>query len=116
MKIPLNTGADRNRSSQAAARKVLERDIFAARKGDWNAKNSLVRQFMPLITSLAQKRAKDIAAQNRLIEAGKIGLFHAVRKYRPSVGPEKFQIFALAFIEKSMDGKTGGFFARLFGG
>jgi len=117
MKIPLNMG-NGSQSSKAAQFKILERDILATKKGDWNAKNNLVRTFMPLLTSLAEKRSTDIAQKNKLIEAGKEGLFTAARKYRENLGADKFQVFALDFIESCMDnsGKKVGFFARLFGG
>ena len=117
MKIPLKLGQDGAQSSRAAEAKVLERDILAANSGDWNAKNSLVRTFLPLIQSLAEKRASSPADVSRLVEAGKEGLVKAIRKYRPSVGADKFRIFALDFIEAGMDqsAKSGGFFARLFG-
>ena len=101
--------------------KAVERDILATQKGDWNAKNNLARTFTPLLTSLAEKRSSDQATINRLVEAGKEGLLTAARKYKPSIGAERFQIFALDFIEKSMDsashsgGGLGGFFRKLFG-
>jgi DNA-directed RNA polymerase specialized sigma subunit len=115
MKIPLKMGQDGVAASKAAKAKVLERDILAARKGDWKAKNDLIHQFMPLISSLAEKRASDPATINRYIEAGKNGLMTALRKYKTSVGGDRFQIFALDFIERAMDNmaKGGGFFARL---
>jgi len=117
MKIPLNIGGNGAVSSRAAQAKVLEKDILAAQKGDWNAKNNIIRTFTPLITSLAEKRTQDLAEINRYIEAGKEGLLKAVRKYKPSVGADKFNIFAVDFIEKSLDRcqKGGGFWARLFG-
>ncbi|MDD4871725.1 MAG: hypothetical protein PHR77_14305 [Kiritimatiellae bacterium] len=117
MKIPLNMGNNGNQSSKAAQFKSLEREILATKKGDWNAKNNLVRTFMPLLISLAEKRSTDNAQKNKLIDAGKEGLFTAARKYKENIGAEKFQIFALDFIESNMDNldKNVGFFARLFG-
>ena len=38
----------------------------------------------------------------------------ATKKYKKSVGAEHFQLFALDFIEKNMDGAGAGFFSRLF--
>ena len=119
MKIPLNLQQNGTQSSKAAQAKALERDIKASKKGDWNAKHNLVRTFTPLLTSLAQKRAKDVVQVNAYIEAGKAGLFQAVRKYKSNIGPGKFQVFALDFIERSMDraakgqNPAGGFFSRL---
>ena len=118
MKIPLKLGQNGQQSGRAAAAKIIERDILAAKRGDWNAKNSLIRSFQPLLRSLAEKRAEAPAAINQYVEAGKEGLLKAIKKYSASVGADRFQIFALDFIEASMDksGKGGGFFARLFGG
>lgn len=119
MKIPLNMGQNGNQSGKAAQAKVLAQDIKGAKKGNWNSKNNLTRTFTPLLTSLAEKRASDVSEVNDYIEAGKKGLFKATRKYKDTIGPERFQIFALDFIEKSMDsanGSSGGFFAKLFGG
>jgi len=116
MKIPLNLN-NGTQSTKAAQAHVLERDILAAKKGDWDAKNNLVRTFTPLITTLAEKRSSDISEINKYIEAGKNGLFAAAKKYKKSIGPAGFHISAADFIEASMDrpGKEGGLFSRLFG-
>jgi DNA-directed RNA polymerase specialized sigma subunit len=120
MKIPLHVNKDGNTSSKAAQTKLMEKDIIAAKRGDWTAKNNLIRTFTPLLTSLAQKRSSDTGEINKYIEAGKNGLFTAVTKYKQSVGPERFRVFALDFIENNMDraakGKGEGFLSRLFGG
>jgi DNA-directed RNA polymerase specialized sigma subunit len=118
MKIPLKLGQDEQPSGSAAEAKVLARDILAAKSGDWDAKNSLLRTFHPLIVALAQKRTSNQAELNTFIDAGKEGLVKAIRKYNERIGPDRFRIFALDFIEGSMDRagkKDGGFFARLFG-
>lgn len=125
MKISLNMN-NATQSSREAQAKILEHDVQAARHGDWNAKNSLVRTFMPLLHSLAEKRGTGNSEINRLIEAGKNGLFAASRKYKGGPGTERFQIFAVNFVEKEMDRELAvmrdeqnphprGFFARLFG-
>ena len=123
MKIALNMGQSQD-DSRAAQQKVLEHEVLAAKEGDWNARNSLARTFTPLLTSLAEKRTADAVKKNRLIEAGRTGLFTAAKKYKTSIGAEHFRVFALDFIESSMDraateydtgSKSGGFFARLFG-
>jgi DNA-directed RNA polymerase specialized sigma subunit len=115
MKIPLNMGQT-NQSSKEAQLQAMERDILASQRGDWNAKNSLVRTFTPLLTSLAKKRASESAKASEYFEAGKDGLFAAAKKYKRSMGADKFQIFALDFIEKSMDRvENPGFLARVFG-
>ena len=117
MKIPLHMGQGEAQASKEAQARMIERDLTASKKGDWNAKNNLTRTFMPLITSLAEKRTQDKATLNKYIEAGKQGLLQAIRKYRTGVGADKFQLFALDFIESSMNhaDKPAGFFARLFG-
>jgi DNA-directed RNA polymerase specialized sigma subunit len=121
MKISLNMGQEEG-DSRAAQQRVLERDVLGAKAGDWNAKNSLVRLFTPLLASLAEKRTNDAALRNQLIEAGKQGLFDAARKYKPNVGIVHFRVFALDFIEAAMDhaarassSSGGGFLSRLFG-
>lgn len=118
MKIALNMGnAGGNQSARVTQAKVTERDILGAKKGDWNAKNSLVRTFLPLIASLAEKRSKDPHSLNDYVEAGKDGLFRAARKYTPGEGIEKFDIFVVDFIDEAMNrhDKGGGFWSRLFG-
>jgi len=119
MKISLNVGQDGAGSSRATKARILERDILAAKKGDWTAKNNLARSFLPLLTSLAEKRTSDTAKINLYVEAGKEGLFRAARKYKQNVGAEGFQIFALDFIEAAMHRgieSKQGIFSRLFGG
>ena len=117
MKIPLNMGNNNGQSGKAAQLKTLEREILATKKGDWNAKNNLVRTFTPLLTSLAEKRTSNQGQKNKLIDAGKEGLFNAARRYKETMGADRFQVFALDFIEESMDNmdKKVGFFAKLFG-
>jgi DNA-directed RNA polymerase specialized sigma subunit len=118
MRIPLKMGADASQTSGPTQAKVLmEREILAAQRGDWNAKNNLARTFTPLLTSLASKRSSDVSKMNDYIEAGKKGLFNAVKRYKAGTA-DRFNIFVLDFVEKEMNGvdKGGGFFARLFGG
>jgi DNA-directed RNA polymerase specialized sigma subunit len=119
MKIPLNMDKNGPQSGREAQAKIIERDVLAAKKGDWNAKNSLYRTFMPLLTQLAQKRSPDVEKTNAYIEAGKAGLVKATRHYRPGVDADRFQILAANAIEAAMDHvdrKSRGFFSRLFGG
>lgn len=117
MKIPLKMSQGAPASTKAAQAKVLEHDIALAKKGDWNSKNSIIQTFTPLLRSLAEKRSSDIPVMNQYIEAGKNGLTKAIKKYKPSVGADKFHLFALDFIEDAMDNKnsSGVFFSRLFG-
>jgi DNA-directed RNA polymerase specialized sigma subunit len=114
MKIPLNVGQVSGQTSREIQLKSLERDIAAAKKGDWNAKNNLFKTFLPLLNSLAEKRTSDKAELNALVDKGKEGLVRALGHFNDPRHPEHFQIFALDFIEKSMD-KKPGFLARLFG-
>lgn len=116
MKIPLHLGQNGTQSAAAAQAKVVERDVLAAKQGDWNAKTNLARTMTPLLLSLAQKRASDQQTINALIEAGKEGLVKATRKYNSSIGADRFQIFALDFIEAAMDEhlRGGNWFTRLF--
>ncbi len=115
MKIALNLRQDDSSHPEADREKAIERDAEACRRNDWEAKTRLVHAFMPLLTSLARKRATETAAINRYIEAGKEGLVAATRHYKPSANG-KFQVFALNYIENEMDRLSRpGFFARLFG-
>ena len=116
MKIPLNVNRGMPRDYYADHGKINDQDVLACRQDDWEAKNRILNAFAPLLSSLARERTKDPAMINKYIEAGKEGLFAAVRKYKPAGSGDRFQIFALAFIEKAMDGvvKRKSFFARLF--
>lgn len=116
MKIPLHLGQNGTQSAVAAQAKVVERDVLAAKQGDWSAKASLARTMTPLMTSLAQKRSSDHATINALLEAGKEGLYRATKKYHSGIGADRFQVFALDFIESAMDDhmKGGNWFTRLF--
>jgi len=118
MKIPLH-GMSHQFDGQPTG-KISESEILACKRGDWEAKHRMAHLFTPLIQSLARKRVPDgdPARFNDLVEAGKQGLFQACRRYSPSVGLERFQIFALDYIEASMNAYGRGFGAwirRLFG-
>jgi DNA-directed RNA polymerase specialized sigma subunit len=118
MKISLHVGDKDSGARKAAQAQVLEHDILAVKGGDWNARNNLIRSFMPLLTSLARKRAAETDQLNMYIECAKEGLLRAARKYKPSVGAADFQIFALDYIESAMDkgaGRKKGFLSRFFG-
>ncbi len=72
---------------------------------------------MPLLTTMAKKRASDNGTVNALIERGKEGIAIAIKKFKAGTSGDRFQIFALPFIESRMDkDEHPGFFARLFGG
>ena len=117
MKIGLNINGNDSNSAKAAENRALERIILDAKKGDWNSKEKLIQKFRPLIMSLIEKRTKDTAKVNDYMDAAKAGLLTAASKYSSAVGANNFHVFALTFIEKSMDRseRRGGFFSRLFG-
>ncbi len=93
----------------------LTRVIVACQRGDWEAKNRLAQTFQPLLHALADKRARgDVPEINRLIGLGKEGLFAAARKFPLATGAARFRIYALDFIERSMNDQPG-FWQRLFG-
>jgi len=117
MKIPLHSGNGGGQTTAAARSEALEKDIQAAQRGDWKARQRIESMMITLLTDLARKRASSNSEINVLIEAGKQGIAIAVKKYKTSMGADRFQIFALRFIEAKMDNPdSGGFFARLFGG
>lgn len=118
MKIPLNTGIDQELTGRAAQMKMLKHDLAACQRGDNDARDRIIRAFVPLLTSLARKRATDTATINKYMEAAKQGLINAIKQYKTSVDAEKFQMLALDAIEASMNmsDKPKGWFASLFGG
>ena len=117
MKIPLKVGVQDPASVKIEQLRLLERDIAFCSRGDWEAKNRLIKSFMPLFLSLAKRRSHENAKINQYIDAGKAGLIDACKKYKSSMGTDHFQIFALDFIEKAMNASDHprGFFARIFG-
>lgn len=117
MKIALHLGSRDFQSEKQEQSRVLEHDILACKDGDWEAKARLIRIFMPLLTQMAKKRSNDNVFINQYIEAGKNGIVIATKKFKTATGADRFQIFAVDFIEDQMNrvDKKGGFFARLFG-
>ena len=104
MKIPLSGSANEGPTTGVAAKfKALEKDIRAAKKGDWEARHRVERQLMPVLKKLAEKRSNDTAALNRMLEAGKRGIATALRKVNADITGDRFQIFALPHIEEEMD-------------
>jgi len=117
MSLSLNSGSHTGQTADAARAKTLEKDLQAAKRGDWKAKHRIESTFTQILTDLAKKRASSNAEINTLIEAGKQGISIAIKKYKSSTGADRFQIFALRFIENKMDNpNSGGFFSKLFGG
>lgn len=95
---------------------AFEKNILDVKSGDGNAEIRLIKEFTPLLLSLAEKRSTDTDVINNLIESGKKGLVKAAKKYKHKMHPEKFRIFALGFIEQEMDRMlSGGIFSRIFG-
>ena len=117
MKIGLNIAGNDMQTSKVAENKAFENVILSAQKGDWKAKDELVQRLRPLVLSLAEKRSTDGHMVSKYVEAAKNGILTAADRYKPAIGPDKFRIFALDFIEDHMDrvGKGRSFLSRLFG-
>lgn len=115
MKIPLTPSSQEGDTPAAHKLRKLANDLAAARRSDWSARDRVVHHFTPLICSLADRRTQDPQARQRLIEAGKAGLVTAIGRFNPATGAERFQLFALEFIEHRMDNpdKRGGLLSRL---
>jgi DNA-directed RNA polymerase specialized sigma subunit len=115
VKIALNLKQGDQYNQEHEREQNIDRDVMHVKKSDWEAKARLVQLFMPLLMSMAKKRAHEVAAINRHIEAGKEGLMTAVRRFKPGSG-QKFEVFALSYIEAEMDRVSHpGLFDRLFG-
>jgi DNA-directed RNA polymerase specialized sigma subunit len=112
----LNFGTSGAASGKAVRLRVIQNDIVAAKKGDWNSRRALLSEFRPLLQSMAEKRARTPEELRTLVQAGEEGVARAVRKFRLSDGADHFQVFALPYIEKAMEepGRRG-FLARIFG-
>ena len=117
MKIALNMGNREFQSEKQEQTRVLEHDIMGCKNDDWEAKARLLRAFTPLLTQMAKKRSNDNNMINKYMEAGKTGIVNATKKFKSSIGADRFQIFAVDFIEEQMNrvDHKGGFIARLFG-
>lgn len=116
MKIGLNLG-QHHAASPVTQNTATEAEILAAKKGDWVAKKQLAKKFSPLIQKLAKKRTDEQARINAYVEAGQEGLFLAAKKYKKSIGADKFSVFCLNYIQAAMDQldkKSTGILARLF--
>jgi DNA-directed RNA polymerase specialized sigma subunit len=95
---------------------ALQRNLEAAKRGDWEAKKRVVASMQDVLQDMARKRASTNEEINALLEAGRAGIAQAIKKFKMSSGADRFQIFAVDFIEKKMDNpSSGGFFAKLFG-
>lgn len=117
MKIPLHASADEGQTPDSTKNAVLARDLQAAKRGDWKAKHRIEVTLTPLLTDLAKKRASSIPEINALMDAGKLGIEKAIKKFKVDSRADRFPIFALRFMEEKMDTpSSGGFFSKLFGG
>lgn len=116
MKIGLNIQGMDGESDKAAGQREFDNILRNIQKGDWEARDLLIKQFRTLVTSLAEKRTTDPVMLNKYLESGNEGLLNAARKFKPEPGADNFRIFALDHIESAMDRqeKGGGFFGRLF--
>ena len=95
---------------------ALQRNLEAAKRGDWEAKKRVIASMNDVLQDMARKRAATTEDFNALLEAGREGVATAIKKYKLKNGAERFQIFAINFIEQKMDNpSSGGFFAKLFG-
>jgi DNA-directed RNA polymerase specialized sigma subunit len=102
-----------NAASKLLALKLI---IEQCQRGEHIGAKDLRREFEPLIQSLAVRRSRgDRAEQARLVEQGVEGLLKAARKFKLSTDVAKFNLFAVNHIQKAMDGKNKGFFARILG-
>lgn len=116
MKIALKTGQESHNTVPAAQDRALEADVLSVKSGDWSANQRLVRQFLPLITSSAQRRTTEAAGRNTYVEAGKLGLIKAAKKYKAGDGAHMFRVSVVDFIESAMDrADKGSLLERLFG-
>ncbi len=117
MRIPLSgSGNDKVTTGVAARNQALEKSIRAAKKGDWEARRQVERSLMPLLKKLSEKRAEDTATFNNMIEAGKSGIATAIRKVPANTPGDRFQIFALPYIEEAMEkSRKKSLWKRLFG-
>jgi DNA-directed RNA polymerase specialized sigma subunit len=103
-------------SGKSAKHLALTLILEQCQHGDYQGDNQLVREFEGLIRNLAERRAHGRPSEmSRLTELGREGLKKAARKFRLSAGAAQFQVFAVDYIQRAMDGKNKGFFARLFG-
>lgn len=103
-------------SGKSAKHLALTLILEQCQRGDYQGCNQLIREFDGLIHNVAQRRSNGHPAEtSRLVELGREGLKKAARKFRLSAGAAQFQIFALDYIQKAMDGKNKGLLARLLG-
>jgi len=117
MRIPLS-GNDKDTATTgvAARNRALEKDIQAAKRGDWEARHRVERSLMPLLKNLAKKRSDNTGTFNQLIDCGKAGIANALRKVPANTPGDRFQIFALPYIEEAMDkSQKKSIWKRLFG-
>lgn len=115
MKIPLNSG-NNGISTESARTQALQKDLLAAKKGDWKARYRIEAAMLPILKEMAHKRASNNHDINALLEAGKAGIATAIKKYKPATGADRFQMFAVRFVEDKMNNlqSGGSFWSRIF--
>lgn len=120
MKIALNMGDDNKPQADSRELRKLGGLITAFQDGAWDAEEKIVREMKPYLETLARKRAHgDEDKFPALYEASAKGLIKAAKKFDTSQPIKSFKVFALDYIDKSMDSagssSKGGFLGRLFG-
>ena len=111
MKIPLSQN-ELAELSTTGEMEAFKQAIEGSRLGDWESKHKLDRFFTPLIQFLAGRRAGNNAVLlNDLTERARGGLHRAAKQFPRHTPARRFWIFALDYIETSMD-RPGG---RLWG-
>lgn len=116
MKISLNLNEHAHDGSSEIKGSTLEKLLLAAQKGDAQARDHLVQNYMPLLQNLAKKRGPcEQAELNERILKAKKGFLRAISKYKKSVGPGRFRLFALDYIDQALSSSSGGLLSKLFG-
>jgi DNA-directed RNA polymerase specialized sigma subunit len=114
MKIALNMNQAEGQTAGQIEIEKLVGYLTAAQQGDWEAKARIVTMFTPLVTSMVDHRGLADEARSAAIERGKRGVERAAKKYKLVNGGDKFQLFAIRFIDVAIDSK-GGLLAKLLG-
>jgi DNA-directed RNA polymerase specialized sigma subunit len=114
MKIALHMSQNEGQTVGQIEIKKLTTYLTSAQKGDWDAKKRIIEMFTPLVKSMVDHRGFTDEDREAAIERGKDGVEKAAKKFKLSNGGDKFQLFALRFIEAAID-KKATFIGKLFG-